>query len=98
MGRKFRGRAGSPSNTKSPGLRPTSIPSGVLMHPAVWPHRNRPKIGEGAPLPLGRGAGFPANKVAWAEACLHAKYQGSTESLTQTASRSVQPFLQGSLV
>jgi len=42
MGRKFgdsvpflgRG-AGSPCNTKSPGLRPTSIPSGILMHPAV---------------------------------------------------------------
>jgi len=32
-----RGAAGSPSNTKSTGLRPTSIPSGILMHPAVWP-------------------------------------------------------------
>ena len=28
--------AGSPSNTNSPGLRPTSVPSGILMHPAVW--------------------------------------------------------------
>jgi len=28
--------AGSPSNTKSPGLSPTFIPSGILMHPAVW--------------------------------------------------------------
>ena len=26
--------AGSPSNTKSPGPRPTSIPSGILVHPA----------------------------------------------------------------
>jgi len=25
------------SNTMSPGLRPTSIPSGMLMHSAVWP-------------------------------------------------------------
>ena len=32
----FPGVAESPSNTKSPGLRPTSIPSGILMHPAVW--------------------------------------------------------------
>jgi len=32
--------AGSPSNTKSPGLRPSSIPSGILMHPAVWPHKD----------------------------------------------------------
>ena len=31
------GEAGTLSNTKSPGLRPTSIPSGILMHPAVWP-------------------------------------------------------------
>ena len=30
--------AGSPSNTKSPWLKHTSIPSGILMHPAVWPH------------------------------------------------------------
>jgi len=33
----FAGRAGSPSNTMWPGPRPTSIPSGILMHPAVWP-------------------------------------------------------------
>jgi len=31
------GGAGSPSNTMSPGLRPTSLPSGILIHPAVWP-------------------------------------------------------------
>jgi len=31
------GGAGSPSNTKSPGPRPTSVPSGILIHPAVWP-------------------------------------------------------------
>jgi len=29
--------AGSPSNTESPGLRPTFVPSGILMHPAIWP-------------------------------------------------------------
>jgi len=33
------GGAGSPSNTKSPGPRPTSIPSGFLVHPGVWPQR-----------------------------------------------------------
>jgi len=42
MGRKlgvlppFWEKAGSPSNRKSPGLRPTSVPSGILMHPTVW--------------------------------------------------------------
>jgi len=30
-------RAGTPSNTMWPGLRSTSIPSGVFIHPAVWP-------------------------------------------------------------
>jgi len=30
------GRAGSLSNTMWPGLRPTTIPSGILIHPSVW--------------------------------------------------------------
>ena len=29
--------AGNPSNTKWPGPRSTSLPSGVFIHPAVWP-------------------------------------------------------------
>jgi len=33
------GEAGSPSNTMSPGPMPTSIPSGILIHPAVWRQR-----------------------------------------------------------
>jgi len=43
MGRKWglcpfrEGGAGSPSNTLSPRLKPTSVPSGILMHTAVWP-------------------------------------------------------------
>jgi len=40
MGRKLGGAAvgaGSSSNTVWPGLRPASLPSGVLMHPTVWP-------------------------------------------------------------
>jgi len=35
----FLAGSGSPSNTKSPGLKPTSIPSGILVHPAFWPQR-----------------------------------------------------------
>ena len=31
------GGAGSPSNTMSHGPRPTSTPSGILIHPTVWP-------------------------------------------------------------
>jgi len=33
------GGAGFPSNTMSPGPRPTSIPNGILLHPAVWPQQ-----------------------------------------------------------
>jgi len=29
------GAAGSPTNTMSPEPRPTSVPSGILIHPAV---------------------------------------------------------------
>ena len=30
---------GSPSNTKSPGLRPSSIPSDILINAAIWPQQ-----------------------------------------------------------
>ena len=75
MGRKWGGgstpfvgeKTGSPSNTKSPELRPTPIPSGLLMHRTVWPMAKiemGTKIGRGAPPLLGGGT----------EAYLHAKY------------------------
>jgi len=31
--------AGSPSNTMWSGPRPTSVPSGMLIHPAIWPQQ-----------------------------------------------------------
>ena len=33
----FGGGAESPFSTMWPGLRPTSMPSDILVHPAVWP-------------------------------------------------------------
>jgi len=30
---------GSPSNTKSPGLQPSSIPSDILIDAAIWPQQ-----------------------------------------------------------
>jgi len=33
----FGGGAGSQSNTMWPGPRPTFLPSGILIHPAIWP-------------------------------------------------------------
>ena len=49
MGRKLgavpllKGELGTPSNTKSPGPRPTSTPSGILVHPAVSPQQTWPE-------------------------------------------------------
>jgi len=37
--RAFRGRAGYPSNTMWPEPTSTSIPSGILIHLAVWPQQ-----------------------------------------------------------
>jgi len=33
-----RGSCRSPSDTMSPGPRPTSVPSGILIRPTIWPH------------------------------------------------------------
>jgi len=41
------GGAGSSSNTMSPGPRPTSVPSGILIHPALWPQQTWAKNGGG---------------------------------------------------
>jgi len=54
------GGAGSPSNTKSPGPRPTSIQSGILIHPALWLQHI---WAENWGCPFGRGAGSPSNTM-----------------------------------
>jgi len=53
-GLPFSGGAKSPSNTKSPGPRPTSIPSRISVHPAVWPRRTWAKNWRGL-YPVGQG-------------------------------------------
>jgi len=67
--------AGNPSNTKWPGPRSTSVPSGVLSIQPFGHHRHGPKIGwGGCTLFLGVD-GSPSNtKVARAEAYLHTKW------------------------
>jgi len=50
---------GLPSNTMWPGPRPTSIPSGISIHPAIW---HGPRIEEGA-VPLLGAAGSPTNTM-----------------------------------
>jgi len=77
MGRKlgavsfFGGEAGSPSNTMWPGPRPTSVPSGILINPTVWPKQTWAENWEAVPFwweeagshltqcDLGLGRGLP---------------------------------------
>ena len=70
------GGAGSQSNTKSPGVRPTSITIGILIHPAIslqqiWAEnwgRLYPLSGTGELSPYltkcGQGRGLPACQVS----------------------------------
>jgi len=62
-GQRLRG-AGSPTNTIWPGLRPISMPSAILIHPAVWPQQTWAEnwVGSSAPF-LGRGAVSPFNTM-----------------------------------
>jgi len=63
------------SNTKSPRLRPTSIPSGILMHAAIWPQQIWAENWVGAVPLWRRGSWVPIkHNVARAETYLHAKF------------------------
>jgi len=70
MGRNVRGavpllgEAGSPSNTMSPGPRSTSLPSGILIHPVIWPRQTRAE-NEWGYAPLARGRGGPLSNTMW---------------------------------
>jgi len=41
--------AESPSNTMWPVPKPTSVPSGTLIHPAIWPQHVGQKLGDCVP-------------------------------------------------
>ena len=69
----FRGGVtGSPSNTMLPGLRPTSVPNGILIHPSVCPQQTWAEKWGGCCAGLlgphltqsGLGRGLPAYQVA----------------------------------
>jgi len=69
MGRKLGGSAhflgrggGPPSHTKSPGPRLTSIPSGMLIHPPIWPQQIWGENWGLCPF-RGAGAGSPSNTM-----------------------------------
>jgi len=69
MGRKlgalppfWGGRAGFPPNTMSLEWRPTFIPSGTLIHPAIWPQQISAK--NWGTCPFGRGGtGCPSDTM-----------------------------------
>jgi len=44
-----------PYRTQSPGPKPASIPSGILVHPAIWPQPTLTEIGGGY-APVGEGS------------------------------------------
>ena len=54
--------AGSPSNTMSLGTRPTSLPIGILIHPAIWPQQTWAKNWGLCPFG-GGGAGYPSGAM-----------------------------------
>ena len=61
-----------------PGPRPASIPSGILIHPAIWPQQIWADNWELTAVPLsGRGAGSPIfikHNLTRDEAYLHVKF------------------------
>jgi len=53
--------AGSPSNTMSPEPRPTTTPSGILIHQTVWPqYTNVTDRQDNGSVALGKPRGFDA--------------------------------------
>jgi len=63
----------APCNTKSPGLRPTSVTSGIWIHPAIWPQQTW--ADNWGLCPLGDGSLVPVlRSVAMAEAYLHLRF------------------------
>jgi len=78
----WEGRAGSSSNKKSPGLRPSSIPSGILILAAIWPQHIGAENWVGM-CPFGGGELGPH---------LTQCGQGRVLPACQVSSWSVQPF------
>ena len=70
----FFGEEVGPHLTQSPGPRPTSIPSGILIYAAIWPQRIWAENWGAVPLWGEEELGPPSNNVARVEAYLHAKF------------------------
>jgi len=70
------GRSWVPCNIMWRGPKPTFVPSGILIHPAVWPQQLCAKNWGAGLCPLfGEESWVPIwHNVAWAEAYLHIKW------------------------
>ena len=95
-GAPFIGGAASPSNTMSPGPRPTSIPSGILIHPAFWPQQTWAEVYTDAGLPASVNckSGGAAVPLTIGELGPHLTQCGLGRGLLpyQVAFCSIQPF------
>ena len=76
------GGVGCPSSTMSPGLRSTSVASGILIHPAIWPQRRLAKNWEVPILGNGRELGPHVTQCC----------RGRGLPRCQVSSWSIQPF------
>jgi len=77
---------GSPSNTKSPGPRPSSIPSGILIHTVIWPQQIwAENWGVAVPLRGGELGPHPTQCGYRAEAYLRAKFHFDPSNRLATA-------------
>jgi len=74
LGVGYRGGAGFPSNTMSPGPRPNSVSSGILIYPTVWPQQTWAEHWGLCPFG-GRQSWVPIqHNVIGVEAYVHAKF------------------------
>jgi len=80
------GEAGSPCNTMWPGPRPTFVPSGILIHPAVWRKQTWAKIFGAVPLGVELGPHLNANNTALKDS------ENAWEKCNKSVKRIVETF------
>jgi len=83
-------------NTMSPGFRPTSVPTGILIHPAVWLQQRWIEIGDWIPFggqlgphltQRGWGRGLPPRWVSSWSIRLATIHQSHTDRQDRTGQR-----------
>ena len=72
------------SNTMWPGPRPTSVPIGILTHPAIWPQQTWAENWRGQLCPFWEKWVPIEHNVVWAKAYLHTKWYRDPSSYLAT--------------